>query len=153
RMTDMTGISRRPSGDSLQTLLASLDFLSSARFLVGLVTLVCVLVTLEPFRDLRSAADAGAPDGRMAVTYLCFGMLATMTVLLAASENILALKTLWTPLHICLVLWMMVNIVVSENPGVSLQRFALTVSVTSLAIMMPLLLPTQKAFNQCLGIS
>jgi O-antigen ligase len=152
-MADMTDVSHRPFDNSLQALLAGQNLLSSSRFLVAIAALVCVLVTLEPFRDLRNAANAGVPDGRMAVTYLCFGALAAIAVLLSASENILALKTLWTPLHLCLVLWMTVNIVFSENPGVSLQRFALTASVTSLAIMMPLLLPTQRAFNQCLGIS
>lgn len=152
-MADMTDVSHRPFGNSLQALLASLNLLNSARCLVAVATLVCVLVTLEPFRDLRNAVDAGAPDGRMAITYLCFGGLAALAVVLSASENVLAFKTLLMPLHVCFVLWMMANIVLSESPGVSLQRFALTASVTSLAIMMPLLLPTRTAFNQCFAIS
>ena len=152
-MADATDIGRRPFGDTLQALLESLNLLDSTRFLVAVAILVCVLVTLEPFRDLRSAVEAGAPDGRMAVTYLCFGALAAITVLLSARENVPALKTLWTPLHLCFVLWMVANIAFSENPGVSLQRFALAATVTSLAIMMPLLLPTQKGFNQCLGVA
>jgi O-antigen ligase len=89
----------------------------------------------------------------LALTYLSFGALAALAVLLSASENLPAYKTLLTPLHACFLGWMMVNIVVSESPGVSLQRFALTASVTSLAVMMPLLLPTRRAFDQCLAVS
>jgi O-antigen ligase len=147
----MTDVSHRPHGNSLQTLLAGLNLLDSARFLVAAAALLCVLVTLEPFQDLRNAAGAGAPDGRLALTYVCFGALAALALLLSVSDNVSAFKTLARPIHLCLLAWMIVNIALSESPAVSLQRFALTVSVTSLAIMMPLLLPTQTAFNQCLG--
>lgn len=151
-MADMTDVARRPFGSSLRALLASLNLPNTARCLVAVATLVCVLVTLEPFQDLRNTG-AGAADGRLAATYLCFGGLAAIAVLLSASENVLAFKTLCTPLNLCFLLWMIVNVILSESPGVSAQRFALTVSVTSLAIMIPLLIPTRAAFNQCLGIS
>jgi O-antigen ligase len=147
----MTDIQDRPFGASLQSGLANLNVLTGARCLTAVATLLCVLVTLEPFPDLSRADVAGMASGRMAATYLCFAALAAIAILLSASENASALKTLWTPLNLCFVGWMTLNIGLSESPEVSLQRFALTVSVTSLAYMMPLLPPTLKYFNQCLG--
>jgi O-antigen ligase len=145
----MTDVRDRPFGISLQAALANFDALKSARCLIAVATLLCVLVTLEPFPDLRNADATSIVSGRLAITYLCFGTLAAVAILLAASENTLALRTLWTPLHLCLVGWMVLNIVFSESPGLSFQRFALTASVMSLAIMMPLLPPTQNHFNAC----
>lgn len=147
----MTDIQDRPFGASLQAGLANLHVLTGARCLTAVATLLCVLVTLEPFADLSRADLAGAASGRMAATYLCFAALAAIAILLTASENASALKTLWTPLNLCFVGWMALNIAVSESPELSLQRFVLTVSVTSLAVMMPLLSPTLKYFNHCLA--
>ena len=145
----MTDVRDRPFGNHLQAVLAKLDVLTSARCVTAVVTLLCVLVTLEPFPDLGSGGVTNIVSGRLAITYICFGALAATAVLLSASQNAPALKTLWTPLHLCFLGWMVLNIVYSESPGVSLQRFALTASVMSLAIMMPLLPPTQSHFNQC----
>ena len=145
----MTDVRDRPFGNSLQAVLANLNVLNSARCFTAVATLLCVMVTLEPFPDLSNAELTNIASGRMAITYICFGALATIAVLLSASETALALKTLWTPLHLCFVGWMVFNIAFSESPGVSLQRFALTASVMSLAIMMPLLPATQNDFNQC----
>jgi hypothetical protein len=61
------------------------------------------------------------------------------------------LKSLVTPLHLCLVGWLLINIVFSESRGVSMQRFVLAASMTSLAVLLPLLPPTQRSFNLCLG--
>jgi O-antigen ligase len=148
---DMTEIADPPWGQCLQGFLDRLNVLNGARCLTAVATLLLVLVTLEPFIDLGSTDITAFASGRTAITYICFGALAAVAVLLSASENAPALKTLWTPLHLCFIGWMAVNIAFSENPGLSLQRFALTVTVASLAIMMSLLPPSQKYFNQCFG--
>jgi O-antigen ligase len=147
----MTDIRDRPIGQSLQSVLANVNVLDGARCLVVVATLLLVLVTLEPFPDLGRADVTRIMSGRIASTYICFGALAAIAVLLSTSANSPALKTLWTPVNLCFVGWMVLNITLSENPAVSLQRFALTVSVTSLAVMMPLLPPTPGQFNQSLG--
>jgi O-antigen ligase len=46
---------------------------------------------------------------------------------------------------------MLINVVLSENRDASIQRFVLAASVTSLAVILPLLPPTQRSFNLCLG--
>ncbi len=147
----MTDVGDGPLAGGLRAFFSKLNVLNSARCLTAVAALLCVLVTLQPFPDLRSADFAGAESGRLAATYICFAALAAVAALLSASQSAPALKTLWTPLHLCFLGWMVLNIAFSENRGISLQRFVLTASVTSLAAMMPLLPPTRRAFDQCLG--
>jgi O-antigen ligase len=149
----MTDIRDRPFGNGLQTFLADLNVWNSARCLAAVSALLLVLVTLEPFPDLSGADMAAIASGRTAATYICFGSLAAIAILLSVSENAPAFRTLLTPVNFCFIGWMLLNIALSESPGVSLQRFVLTASVTSLAVMLPLLLPTQNNFNQCLGFA
>ncbi len=110
-----------------------------------------VLISLEPFPDLRGAGLPGAVSGRFALTYIIFAALAGTAVLLALAQDGPSLRTLVTPLHLCFLGWMLINIVFSENRGLSMQRFVLTMSVTALAVLLPLLPPTQKSFNRCMG--
>jgi O-antigen ligase len=149
----MTDIRDRPFANGLQALLADLNVWNSARCLAAVSALLLVLVTLEPFPDLSGADMAAIASGRTAATYICFGSLAAVAILLSASENAPAFRTLLTPVNFCFIGWMLLNIALSESPGVSLQRFVLTASVTSLAVMLPLLLPSQNSFNQCLGFA
>jgi O-antigen ligase len=46
---------------------------------------------------------------------------------------------------------MLLNLLLSESREVSIQRFVLAASVTSLAVLLPLLPPTRRSFNLCLG--
>ncbi|TWI02594.1 O-antigen ligase [Bradyrhizobium daqingense] len=123
----------------------------AARCLVAVAALLLILVTLEPFPDLRSEHFVTVVGGRMALTYIVYGLLAVVAVLCVAVTDTPALKTLLTPLHLCLIGWLLINIVFSESRGVSFQRFVLVASVTSLAVLLPLLPPTQRSFNLCLG--
>lgn len=148
---DMTDLDARSFGRALREGLAGLSAMQAARWLVALAALLLVLVTLDPFPDLRNADVTTLVGGRMALTYVFFGLLAAVAVLLVAVTDGPALKTLVTPLHLCLVGWLVINIVFSESRGVSIQRFVLAASVTSLAMLLPLLPPTQRSFNLCLG--
>lgn len=148
---DMTDLEARSFGRALRVGLAGLSAVQTARCLVAIAALLLVLVTLDPFPDLRSEDVTTVVGGRMALTYICFGLLAAIAVLFVAVTDAPALKTLMTPLHLCLVGWLLINIVFSESRGVSIQRFVLAASVTSLAVLLPLLPPTQRSFNLCLG--
>jgi O-antigen ligase len=148
---DTTDAEARPLGHALRGELAKLNVVRTARCLVALAALLLVMITLDPFPDLRSEDVANVVGGRMALNYVCFGLLAAVAVLFALATDAPSLKTLVTPLHLCLVGWMAVNVVFSESREVSLQRFVLAASVTSLAVLLPLLPPTQKSFNLCLG--
>ena len=148
---DTTDVEAPSLGPILRHGLAGLNAARAARCLVAVAALLLVLVTLDPFPDLRSEAATTVVAGRMALTYVSWGLLAAVAVLLVAATDAPALKSLVTPLHLCLVGWLLINIVFSESRGVSIQRFVLAASVTSLAVLLPLLPPTQRSFNLCLG--
>ncbi|RXT33625.1 O-antigen ligase family protein [Bradyrhizobium betae] len=148
---DMTDVEARSLGHVLRYGLAGLNAAQAARCLLAVAALLLVLVTLDPFPDLRSEDVATVVGGRMALGYISWGLLAAVAVLFVAATDAPSLKSLVTPLHLGLVGWMLINIVFSESRGVSMQRFALAASVTSLAVLLPLLPPTQRSFNLCLG--
>lgn len=148
---DMTNLEARSLGRVLREGFAGLNAVQVARCLVAVAALLLVLVTLDPFPDLRNPDAATVVSGRMALAYVAWGLLAAVAVLLVAGSDAPALKTLVTPLHLCLVGWLLINIVLSEAPGVSMQRFVLLVSMTSLAVLLLLLPLTQRSFNLCLG--
>jgi O-antigen ligase len=148
---DMTDVEARSLGQVLRDGLAGLNTVQAARCLVAVAALLLVLVTLDPFPDLRSEDVATVVGGRMALTYVSWGLLAAVAVLFVAATDAPSLKSLVTPLHLCLVGWLLINIAFSESRGVSIQRFVLAASVTSLAVLLPLLPPTQRSFNLCLG--
>lgn len=148
---DMTDVEARSFGHVLRDGLAGVNAMRAARCLVAVAALLLILVTLEPFPDLRSENFVTVVGGRMALTYIVYGLLAIVAVLCVAAADAPALKSLATPLHLCLVGWLLINVAFSESRGVSLQRFVLAASVTSLAVLLPLLPPTQRGFNLCLG--
>lgn len=148
---DMTDLEGRSLGRVLRDGLAELNAAQAVRCLVAVASLLLVLVTLDPFPDLRNPDVATIAGGRMALDYVSWGLLAAVAVVFVATTDAPALKTLVTPLHLCLVGWLVINIVLSESRGVSIQRFVLLSSVTSLAVLLPLLPPTQRSFNLCLG--
>ncbi|MET4424381.1 MULTISPECIES: O-antigen ligase family protein [Bradyrhizobium] len=150
-VADMTDVETRTLGHVLHDGLAGLNAAQAARCLVAVAALLLVLITLDPFPDLRNEDVTTVVGGRMALTYISWGLLAAVAMLFVAGTDAPALKSLVTPLHLCLVGWLLINIVFSESRGVSIQRFVLAVSVTSLAMLLPLLPPTQRTFNLCLG--
>lgn len=148
---DMTDVEARSFGHALRDELAKLNVAQMARCLVVVAALLLVMITLDPFPDLRSEDVATVVRGRMALNYITFGLLAVIGVLFVLTTDAPSLKTLVTPLHLCLVGWMLINVVLSESREVSIQRFVLAASVTSLAVILPLLPPSQRSFNLCLG--
>ncbi|WOH76894.1 O-antigen ligase [Bradyrhizobium sp. NDS-1] len=148
---DMMDLKARSFGHVLRDGLERLNAGQAARCLVAVASLLLVLVTLDPFPDLRNPDISNVVGGRMALTYVSWGLLAAIAVLFVAATDGPALKSLVTPLHLCLVGWLIISIVLSESRGVSIQRFVLLASVTSLAVVLPLLPPTQRSFNMCLG--
>ncbi len=147
----MIGIRQLALAGAVQDRLRTVNVLVAGRCLTVVAGLLCIWVTLAPFPYLGNLDARDAVSGQLAVTYIAFGLLAIAAVALSIHDNAPALKTLWTPLYLCFAGWMAVNIVMSESPGVSLQRFTLTASIMALAMMTPLLPPTQRHFNTCLG--
>src|SRR5947199_7720688 len=105
--TDMSDVEARSSGDILRDGLAGINAVRAARCLVAVAALLLVLVTLDPFPDLRNEAVTTVVGGRLATTYMSWGLLAVVAVLLVAATDAPALKSLVTPLHLCLVGWLL----------------------------------------------
>jgi O-antigen ligase len=148
---DMTDVEARSFGHALRDELAGLNVVQVARCLVAVAALLLVMITLDPFPDLRNPDVATVVGGRLATTYISFGLLAVVAVLFVITTDAPSLRSLVTPLHLCLIGWMLINIAFSESRGVSIQRFVLAASATTLAVLLPLLPPTQRSFNLCLG--
>ncbi|MBR1087368.1 O-antigen ligase family protein [Bradyrhizobium manausense] len=148
---DMTDVEAGSFGHALRGVLARLDVANVARCLVAVTTLLLVLITLDPFPDLRNPDIANVVGGRLATSYISFGLLATVAVLFTLSTDAPSLRSLVTPLHVCLIGWMLINLAFSESRGISMQRFVVATSVTTLAVLLPLLPPTLRSFNLCLG--
>jgi len=148
---EMTDVEARSLGQALRDVLARLNVAGAARCLVAVAALLLVLITLDPFADLRNPDVAAVVGGRLATTYVSFGLLAAVAALLTLTTDAPSLRSLVTPLHLCLIGWMLINIALSESRDDSIQRFVLAASATTLAVLLPLLPPTQRSFNLCLG--
>ncbi|MGY0571316.1 O-antigen ligase family protein [Bradyrhizobium sp. RDM12] len=148
---DMTDVEARSLGHALRDELARLNVVSAARCLVAVTALLLVLITLDPFPDLRNPDVATVVGGRLATTYISFGLLAVVAVLFTLTTDAASLRSLATPLHLCLIGWMLIDLAFSENRELSIQRLVLAASATTLAVLLPLLPPTQRSFNLCLG--
>src|SRR5438874_8464714 len=112
---DMTDVEARSYSHALRDALAGLNVVQAARCLVAVAALLLVLVTLDPFPDLRSEDVVNVVGGRMAPNYISFGVLAAVAVLFAVTTDAPSLKTLVTPLHLCFIGWMLINVVLSES--------------------------------------
>jgi O-antigen ligase len=127
--------------------------LEFVRCLTVVGSLLLIWLTFDPFTDLRNPNLYDVVSGTLVFTYLTFALLAVLAFLLCAVDSAPALRSLCTPVNICFVCWMLINIAASHLPGLSLQRFALTASVTALAFMIPLLPASRAQLNLCLAIS
>jgi len=67
---DMTDVEARSFGRVLRDGLAGLNAVLAARGLVAVAALLLVLVTLDPFPDLRNPDVTAVVGGRMALTYV-----------------------------------------------------------------------------------
>ena len=84
---DMTDVEARSLGQILRDGLAGLNTVQAARCLVAVAAVLLVLVTLDPFPDLRSEDVATVVGGRMALTYVSWGLLAGVAVLFVAAAD------------------------------------------------------------------
>src|SRR5690242_20725668 len=99
--TDMTDVEAHSPGQALRDALAKFNVVNAARCLVAVAALLLVLITLDPFPDLRNPDVAAIVSGRLATTYISFGFLAVVAVLLTFTTDAPSLRSLLTPLHLC----------------------------------------------------
>jgi O-antigen ligase len=132
-------------------IFGHINVLEMARSLTVVGSLLLVWLTFAPFSNLQNPALKSLATGQLALTYIAFAGLAVLAILLSAAENSPALRSLCTPTNIGFACWMVFNIALSQQPAVSLQRVILTLSVTSLAVMIPLMPSTRSQLDVCLA--
>src|ERR1700724_3876990 len=98
--------------------------------------LLAAWISLRPFVDLAELDLAENSSGNDAITYAVFGGLAVLTGLLTISENRKGLATLLSRGFLILSGWIVVSVVLSTDPAVSIKRFALTAAAAAVASMM-----------------
>ena len=88
------------------------------------------------------------------MTYLVFGGLTVLTILLAMRDSLRGLGTLIAPGYLLFAGWTAaVGVLLSSDPSTSLKRFALTGCVTAVAAMLMLLPKSQGELARWIGIA
>ncbi|WP_295849435.1 O-antigen ligase [Tardiphaga sp.] len=134
-----------------RAIVGGIDVVEAMKSLTVVGALLLVWITFSPFPNLQNPDLKSIATGQLAMTYLAFAGLAGLAVLLSATDNWPALRSLCTPVTIAFCCWMAINIALSQQPSVSLQRFVLTMCATSLAVMVPLLPSSRAQLDLCLA--
>ena len=106
--------------------------------------LLLAWISLKPFEDLAELDLTSISSGNDAITYAMFAALAVLTGLLTVAENRRGLATLSSPGFLIFGGWIIVGVVFSTDPAISIKRFILTASAAAVASMM-FFLPRSKA--------
>jgi O-antigen ligase len=115
-------------------------------------TLLVVWISLQPFIDLTTlSTDFG--EGNETSTYLCFGILAVLTLLFALRDNARGLAALASPGFLLLAGWMVLTVVLSLDPSTSARRFVLTGCAMTIAAALPLMARSQAELSRWLAIA
>src|SRR5580700_7112847 len=98
--------------------------------------LLLAWISLRPFEDLAELDLAETTSGNDAITYLVFGGLALLTAFLTVPENRKGLAALLTPGFLIFGGWIVVSVMLSTEPAISVKRFTLTAAAAAVASMM-----------------
>ncbi len=115
--------------------------------------LLLAWISLRPFIDLGNQQLKDLATGNETLTYLAFGGMAVLTVVLAVRDNIRGLVTLLTPGFILFGAWIAATVVLSLDPSTSIRRFALTTCVITVAAALLLLPKTQNELMRWFSIA
>jgi O-antigen ligase len=107
--------------------------------------LLLAWISLRPFVDLGDQQLKDTSTGNETLTYLAFGGMAVLAIVLAMRDNMPGLATLLTPLHVLFGGWILVTVALSLDPSTSIKRLALTACVIAAAAAL-MLLP--KSLNE-----
>ncbi|HEY4987944.1 MAG TPA: O-antigen ligase [Bradyrhizobium sp.] len=120
--------------------LEVMDLVRGATFIGALLL---AWISLHPFADLGNQQLTDTTTGNEVTTYLAFGCLAVLALTLALRDNWQGLSTLLTPAFMLLGGWIVISVILSQDPGTSVRRLALTVCVIAVAAAIMLLPKSQ----------
>jgi len=98
-------------------------------------SLLVAWISLRPFIDLAELDLADTSTGNDTMTYAVFGGLALLVGALTIPGNRRGLATLLSPRFLIFGGWIVVSVVLSTDPAVSIKRFALTAASAAVASM------------------
>jgi O-antigen ligase len=127
-----------------------MDVVRGATFIGALLL---AWISLRPFADLGNQQLKDLTTGNETLTYLAFGCMAVLTVVLAMRDNMRGLATLITPGFILFGAWIAVTVLLSLDPDTSIRRFALTICVVAVAASLLLLPKTENELMRWLGVA
>jgi O-antigen ligase len=119
-----------------------MDVVRGATFIGALLL---AWISLRPFVDLGDQQLKDTSTGNETLTYLAFGGMAVLAIVLAMRDNMPGFATLLTPLHVLFGGWILATVVLSLDPSTSIKRLALTACVIAAAAAL-MLLP--KSLNE-----
>ena len=115
--------------------------------------LLVAWISLRPFVDLAELDLADASTGNDTMTYAVFGGLALLVAALTIPEHRRGLATLLSPGFLIFGGWIVVSVVLSTDPAVSIKRFALTAAAAAVASMMFFLPKSQSEMARWLSVA
>ncbi|MEO8136637.1 MAG: O-antigen ligase [Betaproteobacteria bacterium] len=127
-----------------------MDLVRGATF-VG--ALLLAWISLRPFADLGIPQFEDSTSGNEVPTYLAFGCLGALALTLALRESWRGLSTLLTPAFTMLGGWIVISVVLSQDPDTSVRRFALTVCVIAVAAAIMLLPKSQNELMRWFSVA
>src|ERR1700694_5534382 len=131
--------------------IGQIEVLHALRCVVFIAILLLSWISLRPFGDLGFQDQRHAQIVSSVDTYLAFGLLCTLAFAIIPVEARKALCTLLSPSWALFICWMTVNIMLAQDPSMSLKRFAFSFCVIA-TVSTLLHLPTSAAkFGQWLA--
>jgi O-antigen ligase len=127
-----------------------MDLIRGATF-VG--ALLLSWISLHPFADLGNQQLKDTTTGNEAMTYLAFGCVGALALTLSLRDGLRGLSTLLTPSFVLLGGWIVATVLLSQDPGTSVRRLALTACVIAVAAAIMLLPKSQHELMRWFSIA
>ena len=127
-----------------------MDVVRAAAFIGALLL---AWVSLRPFADLGSEDLKDVSTGNETMTYLAFGGMALLMMLLAMRDDAQGLASLFSRGFVLFGTWLVLSVLFSLDRDTSIRRFALTACVVTVAAVMMLLPKSQSEMARWLGVA
>ena len=127
-----------------------MDVVRAAAFIGALLL---AWVSLRPFADLGSEDLKDVSTGNETMTYLAFGGMALLMMLLAMRDDAQGLASLFSRGFVLFGAWLVLSVLFSLDRDTSIRRFALTACVVTVAAVMMLLPKSQSEMARWLGLA
>jgi len=149
----VSGLATTSEVGTVVSRLHRLEVMDLARGAIFVGALLLAWITLHPYADLGSEQVADGTTGNEVPTYVVFGCLGLAALTLALRDSWRGLSTLLTPAFMLFAAWIAVSVVLSQDPGTSVRRFALTVCVVTAAAAIMLLPKSQHELMRWFGLA